>query len=138
MKFLWKFLNLHTKISMENWFSTHYLFHLPGDLSFYTPLEHTKTSGVGGGCYRDPSFGMGSFEFGVDRGAVLIPVFYRFWKCCLNVRTYFYCLEIFKISHSDYIKFENITLDMGPVATLIKNERKNRIRTGQFRECGKL
>ena len=56
----------------------------------------------------------------------------------MNVRTYFYCLEIFKISHLDYIKFETITLDMGPVATLIKNKRKNRIPTGQFRNCGKL
>ena len=37
-----KFSNLHTKISIENWFFIHFLSHLPGLLSFYTPLEHTK------------------------------------------------------------------------------------------------
>ena len=42
-----KFLNLDTKISMENWFFTNFLTHLQGLLSFYTPLEHTKIFGVG-------------------------------------------------------------------------------------------
>ena len=41
---------------MENWFFTHFLSHLPGLLSFYTPLEHTKTFGIG--------LGEGTFDFG--------------------------------------------------------------------------
>ena len=35
-----KILNLHTKISMENWLFTNFLAHLPGLLPFYTTLEN--------------------------------------------------------------------------------------------------
>ena len=35
------------KTSMESWFLTYFLSHLPWLLSFYTHLEHTKFFGVG-------------------------------------------------------------------------------------------
>ena len=41
MKFLRKYLKLHTNISMENWFLGQLLFALPGPLSFNTSLENS-------------------------------------------------------------------------------------------------
>ena len=38
-EFFTKFLNLHSKFSMENWFFLHFLSYLPGPLSFYTALK---------------------------------------------------------------------------------------------------
>ena len=45
---------------------THFLSHLPGFLSFYTPLEHTKIFGVGLGGVVPPGLGILSiWEVGV-------------------------------------------------------------------------
>ena len=38
-EFLGKFKHLDTKISMENWYFTHFLSDLPGPLSFYRALK---------------------------------------------------------------------------------------------------
>ena len=42
LRFLRKLLNLHRKISMENWCFTHFLSDLPRPLSFYTALENNS------------------------------------------------------------------------------------------------
>ena len=56
---------------MENWFFTQFLYHLPGLLSFYTPLQHTK---IGGSSWSGLG---GSFEFG---GRGLINPWIRFTR----------------------------------------------------------
>ena len=63
------FSNLHTKISMENWFFTHFLSHLPGLVSFYTLLEHSKNFWVGLGGVVPPGFGVLSIFF-LERGCI--------------------------------------------------------------------
>ena len=84
-----KFSNLHTKISMENWFFTHFLSHLPGLVSFYTPLEHTKIFWVG----------LGGSSAGLGGYFRLLSIFWGLYKPltiqCNSNATQYSCFNLF-------------------------------------------
>ena len=61
---------------MKTDFFTHLLTHLPGLLSFYAPLEHTKNFGVSLGVVP-ASLGEGTFAFFLEvRGCTFKPLLY--------------------------------------------------------------